>query len=134
MIIEITPDKERAKSIITMTNKREKALTKLKESGYPTIIAETYYEIIKELLTACLYIEGKKVIGSYAHKELIKESQKILNLNPEEFFIIDDLRIKRNNSQYYAKEIPLLYIKNHEKKLKEIIKNIKNQLNKKLKN
>lgn len=133
MIINITPDKERAKSIIKMTKQREQAISKLKESKYPTIIAENYYEIIKELLSASLYIEGRKSKGEYAHKDLIKEASKILNLTPEESSIIDNLRIRRNNSQYYAKEIPFNYLETYEQKLRDIIKKLKYLLDKKLK-
>ncbi len=59
MIINITPDKEKAKSILEIIQIRENTLKKLNKNQDSTTIAEIYYEIIKELQTAILLIKGK---------------------------------------------------------------------------
>ena len=133
MIIKITPDKEKAKSILEMVFARKKTLEYIKKANYSTIIAENYYEIIKELLTATLLTKGKKTFGENSHKELITENKKENILNEEELILIDTLRIKRNKSSYQGKQIPENYLKNNEKRLKETIKRLELKLKELLK-
>lgn len=132
MIINITPNKERAKSILKIVQERKKTLKYIKKSGFATSIAEHYYEIIKELLTAILYTQGKKSIGKESHKDLIAEISKQETLNKQESSIINDLRIKRNKSQYYGEDIPSNYLNNYERNLIDIIKKLEIELSKKL--
>ena len=93
MIIKIAPDKEKAKSILGMCESREYMLGFMKKGGFPTVIAESYYEIIKELITSLLLIDGIKFIGDYAHKDLI---QKLFDydFNVEEIKIISKIMRK----------------------------------------
>jgi len=131
MIIKITPDKEKAQSMVEMAENRLKFLSEPIDFP-PTIKSENYYEIIKELLSAFLLIKGLKTIGEYAHKELIEEAGKFNLLEDFELAIIDDLRIKRNKSSYEGKEIEKEYINNNEERLKLIIENLKKIINKEL--
>jgi len=131
MIIKISPDKEKAKSMLEMAENRIKFLGKPIDFP-PTIKSENYYEIIKELLSAFLLTQGLKTVGEYAHKELIEESGRLNLLEESKLLIIDDLRIKRNKSSYEGKEIEKEYLDNHEKELKTIIENIKLSLKKEL--
>lgn len=132
MIIKITPDKEKAKSIIKLLEQREEFIISINMHKFPTIVAENYYEIIKELITAILLINGIKAVGENAHKELIEKFSKYKELNPQEIEIIDDLRIKRNKSLYEGKQIELVYLENKKEKLVRIINTLKNLLNKNL--
>ena len=62
-LIKITPNKERARSILEMTkliSERIKSQDKIKMAS---LIISDYYEIIKELITAVLLIEGYKTLG-----------------------------------------------------------------------
>ncbi len=130
MILKISPDKERAKSMKKIITKRKESFKFIKQSNFPSIICENYYEIIKELLTAIGYCYGFKTIGTNAHKELIKELHKKEILNSQEHFLINELRIKRNNSGYYGKETSPSYLKNNEKFFIQIIKKLENILTK----
>ena len=124
MIIKITPDKEKAKSMIEMAEGRLKFLSQ-PIIFPPTIKSENYYEIIKELLSAFLLIRGLKTIGEYAHKELIEEAGKLNLLEDSELMLLDDLRIKGNKSSYEGKHIEKEYIANNEETFKIIIGKIK---------
>ena len=81
---------------------------------FPTIIAETYYEIIKELASALLLLHRLSAKGDHAHKELI-EYLRNYEFEEDEIQIMNDLRIRRNNSQYEGKQIPIIFLENNEK-------------------
>lgn len=121
MIIRITPDLKKAAALSKMANARKNILPKLKSTNYPTIIAETYYEIIKELLSAILLCRGKKAVGENQHKDIIEEARKDKTLLEKEIQTITELRIKRNNSYYQGQQIEKIFLSNHEKELNNII-------------
>ncbi len=130
MIITTTPDPQKAKAIWKMANERKSILPKLKATRYPTIIAETHYQIIKELITAILLTQGKKSIGENAHKDLIEEILKTKILTTQEIEIIDDLRIRRNNSYYQGKQIEKIFLDNHEEDLNKIASKLNSTISK----
>ena len=132
MIINVTPDKQKAKSMLNLIDIRMRFISSAEENKFPTIAAENYYEIIKELSASILLLNGVKTIGENAHKELIEYLSKYKELEEQEIRTIDDLRIKRNKSCYEGKEIELNYIINKKDTLLKIIDKLKNALNKKL--
>jgi len=126
MIIKISPDKERANSILQMVGLREKFLKDSEKIAVnSTIIAENYYEIIKELCVAIGFIEGYKSIGENAHKEIIDFIKKYDEFDELEIEIIQDLRIKRNKSSYEGKPIEEVYLENRKQDLANIIEKLK---------
>ena len=131
-MIKIKQDKERAKSILRMIDEREKVVKKLDETDFSTIIAENYYEIIKELCTAIALTEGFKFVGDNSHKELIEFMKKNKEITEEDISIMDDLRVRRNRSSYEGRKIEIVYLENNKKSLLEIIEKLKNVLKKKL--
>lgn len=132
MIIKIAPDKEKANSIQRIVKIREDFLEKSDIKEYSTILAENYYEVIKELATAILLTEGLKTIGENAHKELIDALSIYKEFSQEEIFIIPDLRMKRNKSSYEGKPINQDYLLTKVETFKKIIEKLKIILNKKL--
>ncbi len=50
MIINIKPDPEKADSILNLVKTRKSFVEQRSGQGFPSIIAENYYEIIKSLL------------------------------------------------------------------------------------
>ena len=91
MIIKINPDKEKAKSMLNLIEDREKFIlsSSINEIN-STIIAENYYEIIKELATIIALLDGFKVAGESAHKDLIEYISNYKELLGEEIFLIND--------------------------------------------
>jgi len=133
MKIKITPDREKASSILKMIETREKFLIETIRLKAPaTIIAESYYEIIKEVFTALLLLEGYKFIGENAHKELIDFVKKYKKFDEFEIETIQDLRIKRNKSSYEGKPIEEVYLENKKEILLKIIEKSKLLLKSKL--
>ena len=115
-IFKITKDERRANALKEMAKNRFSNMSSLKE---PYRILEEYYEIIKELLTANMYITGFKTLS---HKALIEFSAKNIKvMSSQEIELIDELRVKRNNIVYYGEQITKDFLFSREQKIKEII-------------
>ena len=67
-LIKITPDNERAKSILKMISLIEGRIKSQNKDKFASLIVVDYYEIIKEMTTALLLTEGYKTLS---HKDLI---------------------------------------------------------------
>lgn len=123
---------EKAESIMNMVKNREEFVKSQVKCSFPNIIAENYYEIIKELSTAILLTEGYKTIGDYAHKELIERIFQKYKIGDEYIFLVNDLRMKRNQSMYEGRKISKDYINFKQEKIENIIQKLKEILIKKL--
>ncbi len=132
MKITIRPDLEKARAIKKMIQGRKKFVKDFNGKVFSTIICENYYEIIKELATALFLSKGIKFVGEYAHKDLISETIKLMNLDESFLVFLDDLRIRRNGSLYYGEEFKSSYLINNGNKLKFMIKKIEGYLDKEI--
>lgn len=118
-LFRITKDERRANALKEMAKERYQTIHSLKE---PYRILEEYYEIIKELLTAFMYVSGWKTLS---HKALVDFARKNINiLSSSELELIDELRIKRNNIVYYGERVTLEFLKNRENTIKQIIEKL----------
>ncbi len=131
MIIKITPDYEKAKSLSKIANMRLDFLKTIDKKRFTTITLETYYEIIKELASSILLIEGYKTIGEYAHKELLQKILELKIINNQEFNLADNLRIQRNISSYDGIETNNSFLDN-EIQIKKLIEKLNNNITKRL--
>lgn len=134
MKIKIQADLEKANAIKNMIFDRKDFIKKFKDKVFTTIICENYYEVIKELSTALFLCKGIKFVGEYAHKELIEETIKLLDLDGSFLVFLDDLRVRRNGSLYYGEQFEDIYLKNNEPKIVLVIDKLENILEKELKN
>ena len=133
MLHKIFPDKEKARSIFRMALEREKSVSDLNLVMFATIATENYYEIIKELATTILLLNGIKATGENAHKEILDSLEKYANFNGEEILIVQDLRIKRNKSMYEGKQISPSYLENNKNALLKIIDKLKKIIRERMK-
>lgn len=130
-LIKISPDKERANSILKMISLIENRIKKEDKIKMTSLIISDYYEIIKELTTAILLTDGYKTIS---HKDLFSYlSEKYSELDSNEFSILDSLRILRNRISYEGFFVDSSYLARNEKTFLDIIKKLKLVLSKKLK-
>ena len=133
MIIKITSDREKTKSILQLIKEREDFVSTIDHEKFSTNASENYYEIIKELANALLLLDGFKTTGEYAHKDLIDYLINYEEFSESDILFMNDLRIKRNNSAYDGKKIDPNYLTNNKKRILELIeklkKTIKNKLN-----
>ncbi|MBN1385685.1 hypothetical protein JW968_01780 [Candidatus Woesearchaeota archaeon] len=120
-IISITPDKERCRSIMRMAETSLNMINEIDHLKYPSNVIKEYYEIIRELLSVIMLLEGKKAVGEEAHKRLI-EHIRSMNIFPEnEIQMIDDLRILRNRIAYEGFFIRPDYLERNHPMIKQII-------------
>ncbi len=99
-INKIEPDKERVRNMLKSVEIRHEfwdSLGVILDDRYSSILVEGYYEIIKELLTAYLNLNG---IESSNHECLIRYFQKENPKLDVESEKIDELRQVRNKIDY----------------------------------
>lgn len=129
-LIKITPDKEKAKNIIKMVALIEERIGKQDKKKMAALIIADYYEIIKELITAILLIDGYKTLS---HIDLINYlERKYSEFSKYEISILDDLRILRNRVTYEGFFIEPTYLTRNEASFKTTIQKLRDLLNKKL--
>ena len=118
IIFRITPDPERAESLLEMSVDRLELL-KLIPKNRTYKIVEEYYEIIKELLTAVMYTDGSKTLS---HVKLIEYfASRYDTLDENELRLIDQLRKHRNGIVYYGRKLSVDFLENHEDSIKAVI-------------
>ncbi len=121
-LIKITPDKEKARSILKMTALLLERINKSDKEKFASLIITDYYEIIKELLTAILLIDGYKTLS---HKDLldyVKEGYK--EFSEYEISLLDELRVLRNRIAYDGFFVETPYLKRKEPEILKIIKKL----------
>jgi len=122
-LIKITPDKERAKNLLKMISLIEERVKIQDKAKMASLILSDYYEIIKELITAVLLIDGYKTLS---HKDLVdyvKENYK--NFSQQEIAVLDNLRVLRNKIAYEGYQIENSYLSRNEPLFKTIIEKLK---------
>ena len=131
-IIKITPDKERAKSILKMTCLIEERIKIQNKEKMAALIITDYYEIIKELITAILLIDGYKILS---HKDLIDylKEKYFDKFNAYDVSVLDDLRILRNRIAYEGFFVEPSYLDRNKTVFTKIIKKLKELIENKLK-
>ena len=120
-IFKISKDKERAEDLFEMAKERLKILELIpKDKTYKII--EEYYEIIKELLTAIMYLDGYKTLS---HIKLIEHfSSNYKELDEGEIKLIDTLRKFRIGIVYYGRKISKDFLVNRGGEIKKIVKTL----------
>ena len=130
-ISKVVKDKEKAKSLLKLVELREKNVKSLDKNEFITLIIEDYYEIIKELITAVMSVDGYK---SLSHELLVGYLAKFYKeFSMFEINIIDQLRRARNDIAYRGVMIRLEYLERNEKGILKIIQKLKNIVNIKIK-
>lgn len=122
-ISKVSKDKEKAKSLLDLIGLREKKLNLLDKKDSSTLIVEAYYEIIKELITAIMSIDGYKTLS---HELLVSYLAKFYKeFSMFEINIIDQLRKTRNDIAYRGIMVNPGYLDRNEKTILNIIQKLK---------
>ena len=130
-LIKIEPEKERARSLLKLSELRYHKIASYNKNTESSLILEAYYEVAKELITAILFIDGYKTLS---HEDLIT----YLNINYKSYFsdfevnILDQFRKKRNRIVYYGVFVDKDYISRNTIHIEKIISKLKDIINKKL--
>lgn len=132
-MIRITPDKERARSMLATSNSTLEAIGKLMANEYPQVVVTMYYDVVRELMSAILLADGYKTYGEGAHKQLIDYIEaNYKQLQEYEIRLLDELRTSRNRILYYGTGVSDYYMKRREGKIKTIIAKLQGILKEKL--
>lgn len=100
-LLKITPNVEKAKSLLKMAKERLAMLETVDFEKFPSLVLEGYYEVIKELAAAILAADGYKTQGEGAHKTLVGYLRAHYSqFSEHEIYTIDDLRVVRNKISY----------------------------------
>ncbi len=119
--IKITPDKEKAASLIETAEERIKySLRELTEKN-ANFVFEGYYSSILELVHALVLLDGYKVNNHICLGFYIRDILK----NGEMFRLFDDCRFKRNSLVYYGKRMDFETAKDSIEKAKRLFKELK---------
>lgn len=130
---EVIKDKEIAESLSKTVDIRFEAIKVLIEKDlekFTSVIVEGYYEIIKEILTALIAIDGYKTTSHEALIIYLKEFYK--NFDDYEINFIDDLRKIRNKIDYKGFSLNPEYLKRNNLEIQNIINKLKTILKEKL--
>ena len=131
-LIKVTPNKEKAKSILRMVNKTLDMINELSVEKYPSNIIKEYYDVIRELLSILLLFDGYKTIGESAHKILIDYIKKnYKQFSNYEIFLMDDLRITRNKIAYDGFFVRGDYVNRRKEDIIKLINKLKGVIEKK---
>ncbi len=98
-LIKMTPNPERAKNIILQTELRLKDAKNKDPAEFATLIIEAYYEVIKELLTALLAVDGYKTLSHTTLIDYLREHYEN-QFTDHDLHTIDELRKTRNRIAY----------------------------------
>ena len=118
-IRQVQVDRNKIKSILKTSEKREKVIERIKlDKDSTSFIVEGYYEVIKELLVALLLSKGLK---SSNHQCLITYFYKNYSEYESYTHLISEMSYLRNRLNYYGELVdPDFYEKNNEKIKKTI--------------
>ena len=132
-LIRITPDKEKAQSILKMVETTLEMVKFIDKNKFPSNVAKEYYEIIRELVSIILLLDGYKAIGEKAHKRQIEYLEaNYKEFDKAEITLMDDLRITRNKIAYDGFFVKESYVDRKLTDILNVIKKLKNLINKKL--
>ncbi|MEK6893196.1 MAG: HDIG domain-containing metalloprotein [Nanoarchaeota archaeon] len=133
-LIKITPNEEKARSILKMAETSLEMIKQIDEKRFPSIFIKEHYEIIRELISIILLLDGFKASGEGAHKKQIEYLEaNYKEFNKSEIMLIDELRLTRNKIAYDGFFIKEDYIERKMKEISEVIDKLMLISNKKLK-
>lgn len=132
-LIKVTPNKEKAHSILKMVETTLEMIKDIDKEKFPSNVAKEYYEIIRELISVILLLDGYKATGERAHKKQIEYLEaNYKEFNKTDTILIDNLRITRNKIAYDGFFVKESYVDRKLADIQDIIEKLKSIINKKL--
>jgi len=121
-IFRITKDIERARDLFEMAQERlSEIISILPKEKYYKIIEE-YYEVLVQLMTSLMYLDGYKTLSHIALIEYVSKNYKEFSYN--EIKLVDTLRKFRHGAVYYGKKVGPEFLINYEDEIKDVIKKL----------
>jgi len=118
-IFKISKDLTRARDLISMAYERLNDIIKVLPKDKSYKIIEEYYEILVQIMTSIMYVDGYKTLSHIFLIEYIGKNYKEFNSN--EINLMDQIRKFRHGTVYYGKKISESFLINNEQTIKNII-------------
>ncbi|KHO45860.1 MAG: hypothetical protein QS98_C0007G0018 [archaeon GW2011_AR3] len=121
-LIKVTPNRERAKSILKIIKVTLDMIEHIDSQKYPSNVTKEYYEIIRELASVLLLLDGWKAYGEGAHKiqiQYLRDEYAIFS--QAELMLMDELRIIRNKIAYDGLFLKPDYLNRRKEDIRKII-------------
>ncbi len=132
-LVRVTADKEKAESILKMVETTLEMIRNVDKSRFPSNVTKEYYEVIRELMSIILLLDGYKTAGEGAHKRMIEYLEAgYKEFHGNEISLIDDLRIVRNKIAYDGFFVRADYVERNLAGIREIIRKLKKIISRKL--
>lgn len=129
MLIKTIPDKEKAASILRMVDTTLQMVSTIDAEKFPSNVIKEYYEIIRELITVIVLLDGYKTQGEMAHKELLEYLfSHHKDFSEQEVRFMEELRITRNKIAYDGFFVPFSYFQRNKNLLFKIITALKKKI------
>ena len=132
MIIKIAPDKQRAESLKVTAQITLQRLRETDKEKYPSNTLTDYYDILREFMEALTSLEGVKIKGEGAHKEIIDYvcNKHGFDFSTKQF--VQEMRKYRNRISYEGFIVKASYVKTNTQKIENIIESLQKLLHDKL--
>lgn len=125
-LVKVTPDKEKAKSSLRMADTTLEMIKEIDIARFPSNVTREYYDVIREMISIILQLDGYKTFGEEAHKRQIEYLAKNYTaFSAYDISIMDDLRILRNRISYDSFFVQEDYIRRNAKQFERIIRLLK---------
>jgi len=132
-LIKITPNKEKAKSILKMADTTIEMIKVIDIAKFSSNVTKEYYDVIRELISVVLLLDGYKTYGEGAHKKLVEYIQtNYAEFNEYETSLIDDLRTTRNKIAYDGFFVGKDYIERKIKDIQKIVNKLRGIIDEKI--
>lgn len=132
-LIRITANREKAQSILKMVHTTLEMIKQIDKSKFPSNVIKEYYEVVRELISIILLLDGYKSIGEGAHKKQIEYLEKNYGeFSKSSIILIDDLRRTRNKIAYDGFFVKESYVERKLGDISKIIDKLKGIVIKKL--
>lgn len=129
---KITPDKEKAKSMLKMSEKIEQRIEATEMEKFPSQVLTDYYDILHNLMEGISSAEGFKSDGKGSHKKLIDWTATEYELSESERQFLNQARKYRNRISYEGFSINSSYLERNKEKIESIIEKLKGILKDKI--
>ena len=129
-VTKLRSDREKARALMKMTELREKRVTVTPSAEFATLLVEEYYEMIKELVTAIMSIDGWKTTSHEMLVGYLAEFYK--EFTSAEITLVDQLRMIRNDIGYRGVMVDGEYVQRNQETITKVIKKLKQVLDQKL--
>jgi len=117
------PDVEKARALLKMIALREQRTQITPLPQFATLLAEEFYEIVKELITGIMSVDGWKTTS---HELLIGYIAKLYpEFTTAEVMLLDQLREMRNDIAYRGTMINPEYLERNQQSIYEAIQKLK---------